>query len=92
MCFQSVEVGGFQDLETLVKELVNCLNSLSEEENLALNSSNEVENDVIQVLAEILKLVSSPQMDQVLFGSSIAFTVKYIIYFAHGYSLCYRLL
>lgn len=63
MCFfQPIEGGGFQDLESLVAELVICLDSLSE--NVALN---ELENDVTQLLAEFLDRLSSPQVDQVLF-------------------------
>uniref|UniRef100_M4CXP8 Aberrant root formation protein 4 n=1 Tax=Brassica campestris TaxID=3711 RepID=M4CXP8_BRACM len=72
----SVEVGESQDLESLVAELVSCLNSLSE--NVACNASDDEhendatsnardddhENDVIQVLDETLKFLSSPQMDQ----------------------------
>lgn len=69
MCFQSVEVGGSQDLQSLVKELVVCLNSLFE--NVASKASDELENDdIVQVLAEILNLLSTPQLDQVLFFSS----------------------
>ncbi|XP_010453141.1 PREDICTED: aberrant root formation protein 4-like isoform X2 [Camelina sativa] len=57
LCFSSGEVGGgFKDLESLVKELVSYLNCLSE--------NDELENDVIEVLDEILKVVSSPQVDQ----------------------------
>ncbi|KAL1194971.1 Aberrant root formation protein 4 [Cardamine amara subsp. amara] len=56
LCFTSVEVG---ELESLVAELIICLNSLSE--NVALNASNELENDVIQVLTEILESLSYPQ-------------------------------
>ncbi|XP_020879524.1 aberrant root formation protein 4 isoform X3 [Arabidopsis lyrata subsp. lyrata] len=62
LCFSSVEAGGFRELESLVTELVNCLNSLYE--NVVLNASDELENDVIEVLDEILKVLSSPQVDQ----------------------------
>lgn len=51
-------------------ELVNCLNSLYE--NVVLNASDELEKDVIEVLDEILKVLSSPQVDQVVFSSRIA--------------------
>ena len=77
VCFQSVEAGGSLDLESLVSELASCLNSLSEnvassasddehENDETLNASDDEENDVIQVLDEILKFLSSPQIDQVL--------------------------
>ncbi|XP_023637377.1 aberrant root formation protein 4 isoform X2 [Capsella rubella] len=62
LCFSSDEVGGFQNLESSVTELVKYLNSLSE--NVALNANNELLNDVIEVLEEILKVLSSPQVDQ----------------------------
>jgi hypothetical protein len=64
LCFSSVEeAGGFQDFESFVTELVSCLDSLYE--NVALDANNELENDVIEeVLDEILKVLSSPQMDQ----------------------------
>ncbi|VVB14021.1 unnamed protein product [Arabis nemorensis] len=91
LCFSSVEVGGLQDLESLVKELVNCLNSLSEEENEALNSSNELENDVIQALAEILKFVSSPQMDQAVIDALSFELPKVISKFANLSSRCSQL-
>lgn len=55
-------------------EVVNYLNSLFE--NVALNANNELENDVIEVLDEILKVLSSPQVDQVLFSSRIALKAK----------------
>lgn len=79
----SVEAGESQDLESLVIELVHCLNSLSE--NLASNASDDDEqendansnagdedheidvttlNEVIQVLDDILKFLSSPLMNQ----------------------------
>ncbi|KAF8115843.1 hypothetical protein N665_0025s0289 [Sinapis alba] len=85
----SVEAGESQDVESLVTELVSCLNFLSENvasnasceqdndatsnasdddehvNDAALNASyDEQENDVIQVLDEISKFLSSPQMDQ----------------------------
>jgi len=74
--FQSVEeAGGFQDFESFVTELVSCLDSLYE--NVALDANNELENDVIEeVLDEILKVLSSPQMDQVLFSFRIALKAK----------------
>ncbi|KAL9809986.1 Aberrant root formation protein 4 [Arabidopsis thaliana] len=64
LCFSSVEeAGGFQEFESFVTELVSCLDSLYE--NVALDANNELENDVIEeVLDEILKVLSSPQMDQ----------------------------
>ncbi|KAG7550255.1 YAP-binding/ALF4/Glomulin [Arabidopsis thaliana x Arabidopsis arenosa] len=62
LCFSSVESGGFRELESFVTELVNFLNSLYE--NVAVNANNELENDVIEVLDEILKVLSSPQVDQ----------------------------
>ncbi|KAJ0243267.1 Aberrant root formation protein 4, partial [Hirschfeldia incana] len=71
----SIEAGGSQDLDSLVTDLVSCLNSLSEnlasnasddeqENDITLNASDNEENDVIQVLDEILKFLSSPRMDQ----------------------------
>ncbi|CAN6865716.1 unnamed protein product [Brassica oleracea] len=71
----SVEAGESLDLESLVAELASCLNSLSEnvassasddehENDVTLNARDDEENDVIQVLDEILKFLSSPQIDQ----------------------------
>lgn len=106
MLFKSVEAGESQDLESLVIELVHCLNSLSE--NLASNASDDDEqendansnagdedheidvttlNEVIQVLDDILKFLSSPLMNQVLFFiSSFSFeSQQYFIYITYGY-------
>ncbi|KFK37731.1 hypothetical protein AALP_AA3G021900 [Arabis alpina] len=91
LCFSSLESGRFQELESSVKELVNCLNSLSEEENEALDSSNELENDVIQVLAEILKFVSSPQIDQAVIDALSFELLKVISKFANVSRRCLQL-
>ena len=91
MCFQSVEAGGSLDLESLVSELASCLNSLSEnvassasddehENDVTLNARDDEENDVIQVLDEILKFLSSPQIDQVLLFFHLFDSQKYILY------------
>lgn len=74
-------------------ELVNCLNSLYE--NVVLNASDELENDVIEVLDEILKVLSSPQVDQVVFSSRIALKAKrkdFVWNQAYDFSLWYRML
>ncbi|ESQ41057.1 hypothetical protein EUTSA_v10013026mg [Eutrema salsugineum] len=89
LCSSSIEIGGSQDLESLVTDLVNCLNSLSE--NVASDASDELENDVIQVLAEILKFVSSPQLDQDVIDALSFELPKVISKFADVSSRCLEL-
>ncbi|KAL0736135.1 hypothetical protein Bca4012_012345 [Brassica carinata] len=104
----SVEVGESQDLESLVTDLVSCLNSLSE--NLACNTSDdEHENDatsnagdddhendvtlneVLQVLDEILKFLSSPLMNQYVMDALSFELPKVISKFAGLSSRCLEL-
>ncbi|CAH8281833.1 unnamed protein product [Eruca vesicaria subsp. sativa] len=104
LSLSSVEVGESQDLESLVSELVDCLNSLSE--NLASNASdddeheNDVtlngrdddhENDVIQVLDEILKFLSSPRVNQDVIDALSFVLPKVISKFAGLSSKCLEL-
>ncbi|CAN8299178.1 unnamed protein product [Cochlearia groenlandica] len=89
LCFSSVEVGEFQDLESLVAELDNFLNTLLE--NIALDGSDELENDVSQVLSEILKSLSSPQIDQAVMDA-LSFVLPVVISkFANLSSRCLEL-
>ncbi|CAA7039057.1 unnamed protein product [Microthlaspi erraticum] len=90
LCFSSVEAGGSQELEGSVKELVDCLDSLFE--NVASNSSDELEtDDVVQVLAEILKFLSSPQLDQDVIDALSFELPKVIFKFADLSSRCLQL-
>uniref|UniRef100_A0A1J3DBA0 Aberrant root formation protein 4 n=1 Tax=Noccaea caerulescens TaxID=107243 RepID=A0A1J3DBA0_NOCCA len=90
LCFSSVEVGGSQDLESLVKELVDYLNSLFE--NVASKASDELENDdIVQVLAEILNLLSTPQLDQDVIDALSFELPKVIPKFADLSSRCLEL-
>ncbi|KAF3563210.1 hypothetical protein DY000_02019285 [Brassica cretica] len=99
---RSVEAGGSLDLESLVSELASCLNSLSEnvassasdddhENDVTLNASDDEENDVIQVLDEILKFLSSPQIDQDLIDALSFELPKVISKFAGLSSRCLEL-
>lgn len=108
--FKSVEAGESQDLESLVTELVHCLNSLSE--NLVSNASDDDEqendansnagdedleidvttlNEVIQVLDEILKFLSSPRMNQDVMDALSFELPKVISKFAGLSSKCLEL-
>ncbi|KAF2538230.1 hypothetical protein F2Q68_00022949 [Brassica cretica] len=99
---RSVEAGGSLDLESLVSELASCLNSLSEnvassasdddhENDVTLNASDDEENDVIQVLDEILKFLSSPQIDQDVIDALSFELPKVISKFAGLSSRCLEL-
>ncbi|CAN6873829.1 unnamed protein product [Brassica oleracea] len=98
----SVEAGGSLDLESLVSELASCLNSLSEnvassasddehENDVTLNARDDEENDVIQVLDEILKFLSSPQIDQDVIDALSFELPKVISKFAGLSSRCLEL-
>ncbi|KAH0861107.1 hypothetical protein HID58_089368 [Brassica napus] len=99
---RSVEAGGSLDLESLVSELASCLNSLSEnvassasddehENDVTLNARDDEENDVIQVLDEILKFLSSPQIDQDVIDALSFELPKVISKFAGLSSRCLEL-
>ncbi|CAH2073136.1 unnamed protein product [Thlaspi arvense] len=85
--FESVEVEGSQDLQSLATELAICLDSFSDKvaskatddelENDEVEN-HELENDVIQVLAEISKLLSSPETDQAVIDA-LSFVLPQVI-------------
>ncbi|XP_019058240.1 PREDICTED: aberrant root formation protein 4 isoform X2 [Tarenaya hassleriana] len=86
LCSTAVEAGDVPELENLVAELVNSLNSLYED--VASDpGSTDLENNVFQVLAEILSLLSLP-VDQVVMDALSFELPKSISKFANISSRC----